>query len=542
LGHAPSRLERLRRNLGEGAGALARRAVAPLALPRGRPFWLRVRLDGPVPERTRRSALPGRSGPPPLLVVLEALHAAARDPRVEGVLVTLRGAPVSLARGAALRRALAGVRAGGKPVVVYGERLGSEALYLASAADRVFVPEAGSVALLGVRFEAFFVRELLDRLGVRADVVRVGEWKSAAEGLVRRGMSDAQREQLEALAEDLFGVLVEGIAEGRGLAPERVRELVDAGPHRPRAAVEAGLVDACLFPDEVEGELARLAGRPPASGEEPEVRVVEAPAYHALRVRRGALRAPFADAPRVAYVVAAGAIRSGAGTAGVASDAYRALLRRLERDDAVRAVVLRVESPGGDALASDLLWRSVRRLADAKPVVASMGDVAASGGYYVAAAAHAIHAEAATLTGSIGVVGGKLDLEGLFRQVGVAQEGVERGARAGLLAPGRALSPGERAAVRGELRAVYELFLDRVAEGRGLAREAVHAVARGRVWSGRRAQEAGLVDALGGPLEALADARRRAGLADERVPVDVWPRGPTLAGAAAWLLGRALPG
>jgi protease-4 len=270
--------------------------------------------------------------------------------------------------------------------------------------------------------------------------------------------------------------------------------------------------------------------------------VVEAPAYHALRVRRGALRAPFADAPRVAYVVAAGAIRSGAGTAGVASDAYRALLRRLERDDAVRAVVLRIESPGGDALASDLLWRSVRRLAEAKPVVASMGDVAASGGYYVAAAAHAIHAEAATLTGSIGVVGGKLDLEGLFRQVGVAQEGVERGARAGLLAPGRALSPGERAAVRGELRAVYELFLDRVAEGRGLAREAVHAVARGRVWSGRRAQEAGLVDALGGPLEALADARRRAGLADERVPVDVWPRGPTLAGAAAWLLGRALPG
>lgn len=538
-----TRFARLRRNLREGAGDVARRVAAPLALPRGRSFWLRLRLDAPVPERARRPVIPGRPAPAPLLALLEALAAAGADPRVEGVLVTLRGAPLSLARGAALRRALAAVRAAGKPVVVYAERLGSEALYLASAATRIFVPEAGSVALLGIRFETLFVRELLDRLGVRADVVRVGEWKSAAEGLVRRGMSEAQREQLEALAEDFYGVLVDGIAEGRGLAPERVRALVDAAPHRPRAACEAGLVDACLFPDEVEAELARLAGREPAPGAEPDVAMVELPAYRALRVRRGGLRAPFADAPRLAYVVASGPIRSGPGPAGVSSDAYRALLRRLERDDAVSAVVLRVESPGGDALASDLLWRSVRRLAAAKPVVASMGDVAASGGYYVAAAAHAIHAEAATLTGSIGVVGGKLDLAELFRRVGVAQEAVERGARAGLLAPGRALSPDERAAVRGEIRAVYELFLDRVAEGRGLARDAVHAVARGRVWSGRRALDAGLVDALGGPLEALADARRRAGLGDgARVPVDVWPRGPALAGAVGWLLGRAAPG
>lgn len=537
------RLERLRRNLGEGAGALARRAATPFALPRGRPFWLRVALDGEVPELARRPLLPGRPPPPPpLFALLEGLAAAARDPRVEGVVLRLRGAPVSLARGAALRRALAAVRAAGKPVVAFAERMGSESLFLASAATRIYVPEAGSVALLGLRLETFFVRDLLDRLGVRAEVVRVGEWKSAAEGLVRRGMSEAQREQLEALAEDLYGVLVEGIAEGRGLAPERVRELIDAGPHRPRAACDAGLIDACLFPDEVEVELARLAGRPPAPGGEPELAVVDLPLYCALRARVGPWRGPLSTTPRLAYVVASGAIRSGAGSAGVASDPYRALLRRLERDDAVRAVVLRIESPGGDALASDLLWRSVRRLAEAKPVVASLGDVAASGGYYVAAAARAIHAEAATLTGSIGVVGGKLDLAGLYQRVGLAQEGVERGARAGLLSPARPLTPAERSALRGELRSVYELFLERVAEGRGLAREAVHAVARGRAWSGRRALEARLVDAVGGPLEALADARERAGLAGEaRLPVDVWPRSPALAGAAAWLLGRFAP-
>lgn len=536
-------LQRLGRSAREGAALALRRLVAPFALPRGRPFWLRARLAAPVPEAARRSLVPGRATPLPLLAVLEALAAAARDPRVEGVLVTLRGAPVSLARGAAVRRALASVRAAGKPVVVWAERLGSESLYLASAATRVFVPEAGSVALLGLRLESFFVRDLLDRIGVRADVVRVGEYKSAAEGLVRRGLSDAHREQLEALAEDLFAVLVEGIAEGRALSPERVRSLVDAGPHRPRAACEAGLVDACLFPDEVEAELARLAGRAPLPGAEPDVALVELASYHALRARPGALRAPFAAAPRLAYVVAAGAIRTGTGTAGVASDPYRALLRRLERDDAVRGVVLRIDSPGGDALASDLLWRAVRRLADAKPVVASLGDVAASGGYYVAAGAHAIHAEDATLTGSIGVVGGKLDLEALYQRVGVAQEGVERGARAGLLSPARPLTPEERSAVRGELRAVYELFLERVAEGRGLSRDAVHAVARGRVWSGRRARDARLVDAAGGPLEALADARARAGLPpDEPLPVDVLPRAPALSGAAGWLLGRAAPG
>jgi protease-4 len=170
-------------------------------------------------------------------------------------------------------------------------------------------------------------------------------------------------------------------------------------------------------------------------------------------------------------------------------------------------------------------------------VVASLGDVAASGGYYVACGAHAIFAESATLTGSIGVVGGRLDAGGLYQRLGVAREGVERGARAGMLSAARPLAPGERAALRADLRAVYELFLERVAEGRGTTREAVHAVARGRVWSGRRAVAEGLVDALGGPLEALAEARRRGGLPDEeRVRLDVLPRPPALAGLAGWLL------
>ena len=241
-------------------------------------------------------------------------------------------------------------------------------------------------------------------------------------------MSEEQRAQLEALLDDLYDVLVEGIAEGRGLAPARVRELVDGGPYRARAAREAGLVDACLFPDEVEAALAELAGRPGGK-----VAVAELAAYGPLRARDPGFHAPFAELPRIAYVVASGVVRGGSGPGGVASDGYRELLRRLELDASIKAAVLRVESPGGDSLASDLLWRAVRRLAAEKPVVATLGDVAASGGYYLASAAHTIFAESATLTGSIGVVGGKLDLEGLHRRLGVAREGVERGARAGLL-------------------------------------------------------------------------------------------------------------
>lgn len=527
-------VDRWRSGLAAAAGSLARKAVASAILPRGR-FWLRLRLEAPVPELPRAGWLPGRVGQLPLYAVLEALAHAAGDARVEGVIVRLRGAPASLAQGLALRRVFAALRAAGKPVAVYAERLGSEDLFLASGASRIFVPEAGSVAPLGLRIETWFLRELLDRLGVRAEVVRVGEFKSVAEGLVRRGMSEAQRAQLEALLDDLYGVLVESIAEGRRLAPARVRELVDAGPHRPKAACEAGLIDGCLFPDELEAALAALAGR---SGEK--IAVAELPAYALLRARDPGLGA-FAGTPRIAYVVASGVVRSGRGLGGVSSENYGVLFRRLERDASVRAAVLRIESPGGDALASDLLWRSVRQLAAAKPVVASLGEVAASGGYYLASAADVIFAESATLTGSIGVVGGRLDIGRLQQRIGVGVEGIERGARAGMLSATRALSPADRAALRAELHAIYELFLERVAERRRMTRDAVHAAARGRVWSGRSALGEGLVDALGGPLEALAEARRRIGLGERaRARVDVLPRTPIFAGLGSRLLQRGV--
>ncbi len=424
------------------------------------------------------------------------------------------------------------LRAAGKPVAAWAERLGAHEYLVASAATKLWLAPVGELFLVGLRLDGFYLRGLLDRLDVKPDVMRIGSHKTAAEHLTRESMSPEEREQLEALIDDLFGELSARIAAGRALAPESVGALVDRGPFRASLAAEVGLSDGCLYPDEILAALETLTPIPGCDRPGPRrARLVEAAAYHGLRSDAEGWRPLFRDLPRIAYVVARGAIHGGSGARGIASDSVRRLLEALGRDEDVRGVVLRIDSPGGDGAASDLLWRAVSQLAREKPVIASMGDVAASGGYYLACAADAIYAEAGTLTGSIGVVGGKANLEGLYRRIGIAREAVERGARAGLLSDARGFTPDERSALRDDMASLYASFVARVAEGRGLSVSAVERVAQGRVWSGARALTHGLVDALGGPLDALREARRRAGLRDgERVLVETHPRLPALAG------------
>lgn len=527
------------RRVGQNAWRVVRLGVSRAALPR-EGFWLVVRLVPPLEETTPVPLPFARDPHLGLVEALEVLDAAAKDPRVAGVLLRLGGAPESLSQALSLRRAVRAVRAGGKPVVAWGESLTAPELLVGSAADRLWLPESGRVLLVGLRAEPFYLRGLLDRIGVRPEVVRVGRHKTAGEHFTRSDMSPEQREQMEALLDDLYAALVEGLAEGRGLSPERVRELVDRGPYHARSAVEAGLVDGLLYPDEVDAELERIAPtalpRRPSDTEEPRPRLADAPVYLSLRARDRGWRPLLRDLPHLAYVVARGMIHRGGGARGVASDAYRGLFEALRRDEKVRGVLLRIESPGGDGTASDLLWRSVELVRRDKPVVVSIGDVAASGGYYVAAAADRVFAESASLTGSIGVMGGKVDLGELYRRVGVGREAVERGARAGLLSETRGLTADERAALREHMEALYATFLDRVAKGRGLPPEEVERSAGGRVWSGERAQARGLVDELGGPLCALAELRRRAGLAeDERYVLDFLPKGPRIPGARQML-------
>ncbi|MCG8589839.1 MAG: signal peptide peptidase SppA [Proteobacteria bacterium] len=513
---------------------LLRRVGARRALPGGS-FWLRLRLDGGVPE-TPSFAF---RRPPvlTLLQVLTALETAARDPRVCGVVLAFGGSFHGISRALSVRRCVAALVAAGKPVASIGPRYDLLAYLVASAGTRVWLPESGSLPLLGLRVEQTFFRGLLDRLDVEPEVVRIGGYKAAGEAFTRSSMSEEQREQTEAFVDDVYEELVREIAAGRGLSPADVRQRIDAGPYTAPAAVEAGLVDGCRYPDQVEGELLQLV---PGVGEPDSVPMADAATYVTWRASDTGPLPVLRPAPVLAYGVLTGGIYTGFGTRGIASGRVGEWLETVRRDDRVRGVVLRVDSPGGDATASDLVWRQVDRVRAEKPVVVSMGDVAASGGYYLASAADAILAEAGTLTGSIGVVGGKLNVEGLYRRLGIARESVERGARAGLFSEHRPFTPDERSAVGREMRSVYDLFLDRVARGRKRDRQWLEPLARGRVYSGTRAAEAELVDALGGPLEALALVRSRAGLRpDEPQRVAPWPARPRLPGPAALLYGAS---
>ena len=511
------------RRVAAGASRALRHGLDRALLPRAG-LWVRVRLDA------GQSELPGpprrRDTPTSLLEALLVLHACARDPEVAGVSLVLAPPLAGWSAALSLRRAVADLGERGVPVAAFAEQLDEASLLVASAATRIFMPETGRVQLVGVRAEGFYLRELLSRIDVVPEVVRIGSHKSAGEMFTREGMSPEQREQLDELVGDIYDALVAGIAEGRGLAPAFVRELIDRGPYTAAAARDVSLIDACVYPDELAERCRALCAGSAADGAPPRLMPVDARVYRALRVQ------PAAGTPgRLAYVVAQGGIHRGTGVRGVASDDLARTLDSLRTDPEVRGVTLRIDSPGGDALASDLLWRAVDRLRREKPVVASLAEVAASGGYYLACAADAIHAEIASVTGSIGVIGGKLNLAGLYRRLGIARDGVERGERAGLLSEARPFTPSERRALRAEMETLYAAFVDRVARGRGLAVDAVARVAEGRVWSGGRAHRIGLVDALGGPLEALAETRRLAGLLPgEQAALELHPRAPRLGG------------
>jgi len=512
------------------AGANVSRSVRLLtarAVLGQRPFWLLLKLEPPFDEVTRPRLPFSRPRGPSLLDALYSLDAAAKDPRVVGVVLRLAGAPQGFAAAASLRRAIDAVRAAGKRVVAYGEQIGQAEYQAAAGAEKLWLPETGAIDLVGLRSESLFFPRLLERLALKPEVLRVGAFKGVGEMFTRRSLSPETRAQLEGYLDDVLDALVAAIAAGRGLDPDAVRDRIERGPWRAAKACEAGLADGCRYPDEVEDALVELepdAADPARNDDSMRPRLVDASAYASLHAHDAGFAPWLGEQARIAYVVAEGAIQR-RGPRGIAAESMSRLLRAVGEDEGVRAIVLRIESPGGDALASDLVWRALAVAKRSRPLVVSMGEVAASGGYFAAVAGDAIFAEAATLTGSIGVAGGKLDAGGALEKLGIDTDHVERGARAGLFSATRGFSAEERAVVKADMEAVYDVFAKRVCEGRGLERDAVERVAQGRIWSGARAVANGLADAIGGPLEAIREARARAGIAgDERAALEVHPR------------------
>ena len=472
--------------------------------------WVQVELARGWPEATRTS------GPSPglgLTDLLRSLERISEDPRVEGVLIRLRGSGGSFASALSLGRMIDRLRTSGRRVAVWAEGL-SDAQYLAlCGADRIWLPESGTLSLLGLRTERFFFRDLLDRVGARPEVVHVGRYKSAGDSYTRDSMSDEEREQLESWQQDVFAELVQAVSRGRALEEDRVRDLIDGGPYPARAARECGLIDGLAYfdeiPDRIEAWVREDEGGEPGARRFSSIPVLR---YFVGQVADPGPISLWREPFYLASLTLEGNVQRGKSPRGITSEGTAEWIEALRTDPRIRGVLLRIDSPGGDSLASDLIHREVERLSKEKPVVVSMGDVAASGGYYISAPADAIFAEVGTVTGSIGVLGMKLNLSGLYERLGITKEGVQQGARAGLFSESHGLSSDERSALRQEMEAFYSTFLKRVGRGRQLAPEEVEPIAQGRIWSGRRAQAVGLVDGLGGPLEALKDLAIRAGL------------------------------
>ncbi len=453
----------------------------------------------------------GEEGLEPSSKVALRLQRLAVDPSVDILVVKLHGLDgVSLGRVEGLREQIANLRAHGKKVVFWMESGGDTDYYLATSGDRIYaLPQAG-LELNGLSTTHLFLRGLLDKIGVTPEFVKVGAFKSAPEQFTNESSSPAAAEETNALLDDEYDRYVAAVAKARGLTPEKVRAILNEGLFTSNDAVSAGLIDGLAGPgDGLRKALADYTGHPVNL-------TVSGPADQVPHV--------WASPPRIGLVEVAGDIVSsdiGFGLVHTAqADRIVKALHDARDDGNIKAVVLRVESPGGDVAASEVIWQAVKELRERKPVVASFGDVAASGGYYVASGANLIVAEPSTLTGSIGVFAGKADLSKLLSWLGVGVETFKRGDRADFYTLTRAWTPSERATAEAMVRTFYDGFVNHVAEGRHMDRQKVDAIAQGRVWTGAQAKDRGLVDMLGDLEVALAQARELAHLSPD-APVAV---------------------
>lgn len=471
----------------------------PPPIPSNATLVLRVSAD--LPEHQPSGLPPFWREEPTLSGLIGALRRAKNDERIKGVVVSPGGAAPLWGKTQELRDALLDFRRGGKPLIAHLEYGGNQEYYLAAACDKVYLMPTGTLDLTGLATYELFLRGTLDKLGIYPDLVHIGDYKTAVNTFTEKGFTPAHREMATSLNADAFRQLVRGIAESRKKSEAEVRALVNAGPMLPEDALEHGLVDGLAYLDQVAAKSG--IGK---SSELLDIGDYVAAEDHRLGHTQGS---------RVALIYAIGAItsgRSGDSWQGgyVGADTLNEYIREVREDRSIEAVVLRIDSPGGSSIASDAIWRELMLTRDEKPLIVSMSDLAASGGYYIAMPAHVIVAQPGTLTGSIGIFGGKFVTAGLMSKVGVQVESVSQGRFAEMGSPARPFTPEERAKLEEHMQAFYDQFVEKVARARRSTPEQIDALAQGRVWTGRQAKDIGLVDELGGLSRAIAIARERA--------------------------------
>jgi protease IV len=478
---------------------------------------LMLRVNGDLQETDQGSVL-GQflEGPPTVRMLVEALRKAKVDSRISSVVIRPTSSAALWGKVQEVRDAIIDFKRSKKPIIGYLEYGGEQEFYLASACDKVFLMPTASLDLTGIANYELFLRGTLDKIGAYPDALHIGDYKTASNTFTEHTFTPAHREMAESLNTDLYEQLVRGVADGRHKSEAEVRRLIDHGPYLPEDAVRAGLVDDVAYEDELDDKVTLGKGATHFV-EQNEYRNISAPS---LGLNTG---------PRIAVIYAVGIISSGQSNYGspqqvVGSDTIVDYLRKARADSSIKAIVLRIDSPGGSAIASDVIWREIMLTRTQKPVIASMSDVAASGGYYIAMPAHAIVAQPATLTGSIGVVMVKFVIDGTLKKLGLNMESVRQGRYADLYSPIRPFSPEERAKIEEQMQATYAAFVEKAAAGRNTTPERIDAIGQGRVWTGRQAKELGLVDELGGLERALSVAKQRARIAqDTEVQIVVYP-------------------
>lgn len=497
-------------------------------------------LKGEISEGPSPTALDGEPVTQNLKAIIDTLNKARDDKDVKALVIHVRNLSVGLAKVNELREAIKAFRSSGKRVVATLEMAGNADFLVASAADEVVMPESGWLMIRGLAAEVTFFKGMFDRIGVSAETVQVGDFKGAGEPYSRTTMSEPFREELKAILSDNFSMMAEAISRRQGINVDEAKSLIDVGPYTTASARKVGLINRVAYDDQVAPELARSLG----------LNAFRVETKYGKKVKDGAeltglggllkmmqafsgegAKTPESKATKIALIYACGMIQTGksagssllGGAETLGSDTVIQNLRQASKDKTVKAIVLRVDSPGGSALASDLIWREISRLE--KPIVASMSDVAASGGYYISMGCDKIYAEPGTLTGSIGVISVKLAVGKMLDKVGVTTDTVTVGKNGTFQSKVASWTDTERAAMRRLSEAVYKQFVGKAAKGRHMDIDTLEKKAGGHVYTGRQAKTAGLVDEVGTLNDAIAEAKQLAGISvDDQTELLILPK------------------
>ena len=477
---------------------------------------LTLRVAGALPDYSPDDPFKKYFGGPDqsLTGLVMQFKKAKVDKRIKAILLDVSISGVGWGKAEEIRDAITDFRSSGKPVYAYIEFGLNKEYYIATACDKIIVPPPGELFINGLAADVMFFRGSLDKLGIYPDIYQIGKYKSAGDMFTQKQMTDAHREYINSMLDDLFSHYVNGIAQARHKTPEEVRALIDNAPYSAVKAKEAGLVDEALYRDDVEKQMKKLLGYKDTDSFAP----VRGSDYRDVSPESLGLN----KGERIAVIYASGTIGSGSsenspsGDQSIGSDTVAKALNDAAADKSIKAIVLRVDSPGGSGLASDIIWHAVEAANQKKPVVVSMSDVAASGGYYISASAAKILAQPSTITGSIGVVAGKPVMRGFYDWLGISNEYVLRGKNAGMFRETEKFSDDERAKFEEWIKTTYyQDFIPKVAKGRNKDTGFVDSVGQGRVWTGAQAKDRSLVDEFGGLDKAIEVAKQLA-----KIPAD----------------------